>query len=101
MPQNTVDIVKVEASTEINHGVKRPADVSSPLDLSSSVSSKRMKVSDATSNSPQNLPDYKPVSSPSPVRSVETLLSWSVEDVCAFINTIDLCSEYTDVSSFY
>ena len=30
--------------------------------------------------------------------SVETIASWSVDDVCNFVGTIDLCSEYVEVS---
>ena len=81
-----------------NPAMKRVAESSSPLDLSSSMSVKRAKVLGNELETSQNVTSPPPSVMASKKDNLDSLLSWSVEDVANFIKTIDLCAEYTDVS---
>lgn len=113
---DTVSIQSTNLSTSISS--KRSADSSFPLDLSSSVSAKRLKTKDTDSNMCSNeeiLDDRLStnLSTKSPELSVDSstpspssnssklnynILTWTVEDVQDFVKSIDLCAEYADVS---
>lgn len=83
--------------------VKRQ-ETSSPLDLSAAAPpAKRARTkttAGATSNGANlNLTNHRRDQSESP-RLQEDILSWTVDDVCNFVSSIDICAEYAQVS-FY
>lgn len=87
--------------------VKRP-DSSSPLDLSAAAPppTKRLRIKTPTLNSPSNVQSGNVgpvVAKRSPSQSprlhhAEDITSWTVDDVCNFVSTIDICAEYAQVS---
>lgn len=83
--------------------VKRP-ESSSPLDLSAgAVPPKRQRnKTPSTSSSPScNNPPPVPRRSESESPKLhEDISSWSVDDVCNFISSIDICAEYAQVSTY-
>lgn len=77
--------------------VKR-TDVSSPLDLSAAAPPlKRSRVKAPSTGSPGANPPAKRAESESP-RLHEDVSSWTVDDVCNFVSSIDICAEYVQVS---
>ncbi|RZB39638.1 serine/threonine-protein kinase pakG, partial [Asbolus verrucosus] len=71
--------------------VKRQ-DASSPLDLSAAAPPlKRPRVKTSSSSSPSTV--SKRAQSESP-RLHEDVSSWTVDDVCNFVSSIDICAEY-------
>ncbi|XP_063917842.1 uncharacterized protein LOC135133376 isoform X2 [Zophobas morio] len=72
--------------------VKRQ-DASSPLDLSAAAAPplKRARMKTSSSSSPSTL--SKRAQSESP-RLHEDVSSWTVDDVCNFVSSIDICAEY-------
>lgn len=76
--------------------VKRQ-DASSPLDLSAAAPPlKRPRMKTSASSSPSTL--SKRAQSESP-RLHEDVSSWTVDDVCNFVSSIDICAEYAQVSN--
>ena len=128
--QKTKDIIVFLFFSQRTISIKRPADASSPLDLSSSVPSKYSRschypdtsrtVSNATRNqtsheekapsSPRNSfvdsfsivhsSDPSPVSSLPPTDEKRSFLEWSVDEVYEFVKNIDICAEYAEVRTF-
>ncbi|KAJ3624693.1 hypothetical protein MTP99_018297 [Tenebrio molitor] len=77
--------------------VKRQ-DASSPLDLSAAAPPpKRPRVKTSSSSSPSTA--SKRAQSESP-RLHDDVSSWTVDDVCNFVSSIDICAEYAQVSTF-
>lgn len=114
-----IDVEQIQSPTpSLSSSLKRPADSSCPLDLSSSVSAKRLKTYE-TSNDNYSQPseiinggvlsvmnskftEQKTQSnavSPSALsKPADYILNWTVDDVQDFVKSIDLCAEYADVS---
>ena len=100
--------------------LKRAADASSPLDLSSSVPNKHFRISgtesdinieDDDASVPHLSPDTpnslirvksEAYATPTPHKTrfgeKESFLSWTVDDVFDFVKSIDICAEYAEVS---
>ncbi|RXG70530.1 Sterile alpha motif domain-containing protein 11 [Armadillidium vulgare] len=139
MVRNATASQQSQLENYLRGALKRPADApppTSPLDLSSSVGTKRPRtdlprsfdvkslfpvtsdedskredkihVSPDTSlsiaksrslSSPSTPGKYSSVAIPCTDRdcpSMEAILHWTVEDVCSFVGSIDLCSEYVE-----
>ncbi|KAJ8965108.1 hypothetical protein NQ314_004332 [Rhamnusium bicolor] len=79
--------------------VKRQ-DTSSPLDLSSAaLPTKRPRIKMSSSSSPNCVGSQIPKRSESESPKLhEDISNWTVDDVCNFISSIDICAEYAQVS---
>ncbi|GJQ86385.1 hypothetical protein Trydic_g4959 [Trypoxylus dichotomus] len=76
--------------------VKRQ-ETSSPLDLSAAApptKRARTKAPSAGSNGGSSLVNHKRDQSESPRLQSEDISSWTVDDVCNFVSSIDICAEY-------
>ncbi|KAF2365972.1 Sterile alpha motif domain [Trinorchestia longiramus] len=102
-----------DKNSEGSRGTKRPAQASSPLDLSSSVPSKYARISESDINVEDDdtpIPRSSPAVSISPVyaksepitrhkysfETKEDSLTWTVDDVYDFVRSIDICAEYAE-----
>ncbi|KAJ8972425.1 hypothetical protein NQ317_012443 [Molorchus minor] len=102
--QTLLAMVRTAKDAEIQgllKNVKRQ-DTASPLDLSSAAPpQKRPRIKIPPSSSPnctnQQVP--KRAQSESPILH-EDISNWTVDDVCNFISSIDICTEYSQVSTF-
>lgn len=78
--------------------VKRQ-DTSSPLDLSAAAPPlKRSRLKTSSSSSPTIIPKRSQSESPRLQDDVSNVAGWSVDDVCNFVSSIDICAEYAQVS---
>ena len=91
----------LEAATAAAVSKKRPPtsealDLSPPNNTGSIISNNKKAKLELAGNSKSNI-------SGSPLTSVldpTIVLNWKVSDVCQFVSSIDICREYTEVSSF-
>lgn len=99
--QTLLAMVRTAKEVELQGLLKntKRTDVSSPLDLSSAAAPplKRPRIKTPTTGSPGAIPPPKRAESESP-RLHEDVSNWTVDDVCNFVLSIDICAEYVQVS---
>lgn len=98
--QTLLAMVRTAKEAELQGLLKnaKRTDVSSPLDLSAAAPPlKRPRIKTPSTGSPGANPVPKRAESESP-RLHEDVSSWTVDDVCNFVSSIDICSEYVQVS---